>query len=894
MDIVKLFFKADASEVDAAQKKVADLGKEVADTERKMKTAEGQTGGFTGAFEAMGGPLGEASSRLKGFKDNIDEMVGAFNGLASVGAAGSLLAVAGAAGVLAAIRFSGTLDDIGDLAEKFGLSASQANLLDQQLKSAGTSIETYYAGLQRVSNALAKADEDGKKASEALNDLGIKVKDGATPVEVLTSVTAEYGAKLREGSVSATEAAALQQVLGRNYREVIVAAEQAATAQERYNSFAQAGVGITKDGVAAAGDYERAQNDVTFVLNAVGSKLVADVIPAFTNLINAFVESYKAGGAVKGAFEAIVFAANVVMVPIRLMIDGFITLDALMTSVGKGLGAIAAAASSGSMAPFKEWAAESQQALDRAAQRVSENKLWGQGTDELAPAKSPAITPPTRGGSGKTGKDNTQAEMNALLERGVAIRSREIDALKALNGENDALLKITRDYDALIAQAESKKFSSVAVKLQGMKEEALNTERQIQAVKEKNKAEEESKRIGAGVAAILQQQQDITAGVNGENVEMIKLEREIAKAESDALAIGNQSLALKVRAQGEMAKALLDARQQTAEEERQAAARAKLLTISQELNAMSSKWMKDAGLQSFNSIIGRSFSPQEQALMANNDLRDRIESESFAKQDSLQTYANQVRDKDPLQAKAIEEQIKTLQTNTEAALATLSLNFAQARKDSDNAWKGMTAGAKAFADSIPTVNKAFSDFAQKGIGEFSNRLVSLITTGKFGFKDMVNSMLQMLAQLTVQLLVVRPLLAAFGLGGAVAGGAIKTQANGGAWSGGVQMFADGGVFGSPTLFRHSSGIGVLGEAGPESVMPLRRNSRGQLGVIAEGTGGGTNIQIGQIQVNVQGGQTNEQTGQVVSSAIVERMRQIADARISDATRSGGIIRRAMA
>lgn len=48
-----------------------------------------------------------------------------------------------------------------------------------------------------------------------------------------------------------------------------------------------------------------------------------------------------------------------------------------------------------------------------------------------------------------------------------------------------------------------------------------------------------------------------------------------------------------------------------------------------------------------------------------------------------------------------------------------------------------------------------------------------------------------------------------------------------------------GVYNSPTLFKFANGgqFGVMGEAGPEAVMPLRRGSDGSLGVDAEGIGG---------------------------------------------------------
>jgi phage-related minor tail protein len=62
-----------------------------------------------------------------------------------------------------------------------------------------------------------------------------------------------------------------------------------------------------------------------------------------------------------------------------------------------------------------------------------------------------------------------------------------------------------------------------------------------------------------------------------------------------------------------------------------------------------------------------------------------------------------------------------------------------------------------------------------------------------------------------------------------------TQAKGGAWDYGIQKFAMGGAFtnqivDSPTLFKFAQGTGMMGEAGPEAIMPLKRDANGNLGV----------------------------------------------------------------
>lgn len=74
------------------------------------------------------------------------------------------------------------------------------------------------------------------------------------------------------------------------------------------------------------------------------------------------------------------------------------------------------------------------------------------------------------------------------------------------------------------------------------------------------------------------------------------------------------------------------------------------------------------------------------------------------------------------------------------------------------------------------------------------------------------------------------------------GGGEQWYANGGAFAGGVQKFATGGVFDKPTMFGMAGGrMGVMGEAGPEAVMPLHRGPDGKLGVRAAANDDGRRI-----------------------------------------------------
>lgn len=66
---------------------------------------------------------------------------------------------------------------------------------------------------------------------------------------------------------------------------------------------------------------------------------------------------------------------------------------------------------------------------------------------------------------------------------------------------------------------------------------------------------------------------------------------------------------------------------------------------------------------------------------------------------------------------------------------------------------------------------------------------------------------------------------------------VQPFADGAAFSAGrVSAFARGGVVSGATTFPMRGGTGLMGEAGPEAIMPLSRTADGRLGVAAQGGG----------------------------------------------------------
>lgn len=163
--------------------------------------------------------------------------------------------------------------------------------------------------------------------------------------------------------------------------------------------------------------------------------------------------------------------------------------------------------------------------------------------------------------------------------------------------------------------------------------------------------------------------------------------------------------------------------------------------------------------------------------------------------------------------------------------------------------------------------KAFANYLEEGrnvanmtqslftnmFSGMEDSVVNFVTTGKFAIKDFVRNVLADLARMATRIATNQLLMMVIGsfmpsapttqsttinTGAQFSGFAAKGKA----FSGGVEFFASGGAFTNsvvtrPTAFGTKSGLGVMGEAGPEAIMPLTRTSDGKLGVHAVGSAG---------------------------------------------------------
>jgi lambda family phage tail tape measure protein len=238
-------------------------------------------------------------------------------------------------------------------------------------------------------------------------------------------------------------------------------------------------------------------------------------------------------------------------------------------------------------------------------------------------------------------------------------------------------------------------------------------------------------------------------------------------------------------------------------------------------------------------------------------------------------------------------------------------------------WRnGATSAFSNYLESARNIAGQTRDLFSNAFSSMEDAVVNFAMTGKLSFADFTKSILADMARIATRQASSALLSSLVGAGASYFGGSSATsagstaagysgdlsgftpgsvQANGGAWSGGVQMFANGAAFtnsvvSKPTAFGMAGGqTGVMGEAGPEAIMPLTRTAGGQLGVraISGGGSGSGNVYNFPVAVSVQtqgaGGAASTEDTTQLGKGIQQAAKAEAETAIARALQPGGSI-----
>jgi hypothetical protein len=181
------------------------------------------------------------------------------------------------------------------------------------------------------------------------------------------------------------------------------------------------------------------------------------------------------------------------------------------------------------------------------------------------------------------------------------------------------------------------------------------------------------------------------------------------------------------------------------------------------------------------------------------------------------------------------------------------------------------------------------------VGEGLTAMIEGTLSVTDAFKQMARSIIKELYDIFVVQQIVNGISGALGGGGKGKGkggnflSSILGSADGNVFSGGsqIQAYANGGVVDGPTYFPMSgSKTGLMGEAGPEAIMPLKRGSNGKLGVEASG-GGSQAINITQ---NFSFSANGDESVKRIIAEAAPQIANITQKQIMDQRRRGGAMK----
>ncbi|EPY7745923.1 phage tail tape measure protein, partial [Escherichia coli] len=153
--------------------------------------------------------------------------------------------------------------------------------------------------------------------------------------------------------------------------------------------------------------------------------------------------------------------------------------------------------------------------------------------------------------------------------------------------------------------------------------------------------------------------------------------------------------------------------------------------------------------------------------------------------------------------------------------------------------KGLQEGFSNWVDNASDYASQAAQLATEGISGMVNNITEMLNGNKVEWRSWASSVLQEISKVLMNAAIVNGIkTAANGMSGA--GGFLGSI---GDWLGGAVANAKGGVYTSanlsaysnsivdtPTYFAFAKGAGLMGEAGPEAIMPLTRAADGSLGV----------------------------------------------------------------
>ena len=805
--------------------------------------------------------LQSVEGTAKGVTTAMRGMTGAASGLSgALGALAPLLSVAGLVGLAKGALEAG--DRMNDLSQSTGVSVEALAKFKKAAATSGTDIDGVAKALVKLSKGMLEANTGNKQASAAFKALGVSITDSKGSLKTSDEVMIQVANRFKAMPDGVAKTALALKLFGKAGAEMIPMLNMGGDAIEKLGSK------MTTAFARKADEYNDKLATLSMKVGALGQDLFITLLPALTavtetvsgavqgfNNLPGPIKAVAAAGAmlaiawgpivglVKGAQIAFIAGAAAIStfrVQIALAaMEGIPALNAAIMSVPVAGWAIAAAAAVVALGvaaynlspPFRAFIDEFPQRFARFAQELGQGftdtfaaiaKSWGQFVGFVGNTLSPLQ------GAMKGAADfvrnawrfafgGIQVDWKKTVEFMLNATNPLYAALKGISGGKIDVAKATANLFFNSAPGFKDAAQKPAALTPGFSPDlgALNTGSSSSAAADKaaRLAEKRREQLADADKLLATENGRLEISAAANELEKIQAEYEKTKVERRIKFLALQKGAL-------------------SEQARQVYAEAQFRAIQAdrfEYNAKIQKLMQDQTKELYTQVgLASTLDKELQRSMGS----------AFSGSTGTGTFRTDVDLMPGLTGGELGAKIEELKKSL---------------ADLQDPIKQVMAGAQAMGQAFSNSFKGLIDgsmSAQEAMAGFFKSIAN-------HFLDMASQMIAKYIEMQIIGLAQKFLPGMFGgifgpsgptnYSGAFAsplgfGNQYSYSANGNVFAqNGIVPFANGGIVDRPMMFPFAKGIGLMGEAGPEAIMPLKRGADGKLGVA--GGGGGTTINV---------------------------------------------------
>jgi hypothetical protein len=352
----------------------------------------------------FGGSIDGVIAAVNGVKEQLDGLAEYSKEIqATFAEMGEAIIVAFAVDRIA--EFVEHLTDLGlqveRTAQQTGLSAEQIAVFDYAAARADVSLEELRHGLERFSLGIQEASKGTGSQAAAFNALGISVRDTNNNIKPMDDLLKEVMDRFAGTADNGNKTAIAMMLFGRQGADLIPVLDQGSAGLDKLKSSVEATGAIFSGEMQEAladthnqiVDLDKSTTGLEETLFSQFKPAIDEVVKGMTDLIEAFVKSYKEGGTVAAVLDTIEAAINALLTAIIGVVSILDVLWSTARMVFLNLGEFAVKSAQSiydafhmNLAKADQDLAEMQQDMDRRWKENADNavKVWTGASGEIS------------------------------------------------------------------------------------------------------------------------------------------------------------------------------------------------------------------------------------------------------------------------------------------------------------------------------------------------------------------------------------------------------------------------------------------------------------------------------------------------------------------------------